>query len=65
MFYDASPGTQDFIDNFDSHFGEGAFKLLGIYMKLDPFDRGRVVGNMEEMLTDDKYLQVHNNEGSE
>lgn len=58
MFYDASPGTQDFIDNFDSHFGEGAYKLLGLYMKLDPFDRGRVIGSMEEMMKDDKYVHV-------
>lgn len=65
MFYDASPRTQDFIDNFDSHFGDGAFKLLGLYMKLDPFDRGRVIGSMEEMLTDDKYLQEQNNDGDE
>lgn len=65
MFYDTSHGTQDFIDNFDSNFGESAYKLLGLYMKLDPFDRGRVIGNIEEMLTDHKYLQVHNNEGSE
>ncbi len=55
MFYDASPRTQDFIDNFDSNFGEGAYKLLGLYMKLDPFDRGRVIGSVEEMLKDDKY----------
>ena len=43
MPYDVSPRTQDFINNFDSHFGEGAYKILGLYMKLDPFDREQVI----------------------
>lgn len=57
MFYDASPGIQAFIDNFDSHFGEGAFRLLGLYGKLDTFDKGRIIGAIEEMLKDNKYHQ--------
>ncbi|MCM1276985.1 MAG: hypothetical protein NC299_16745 [Lachnospiraceae bacterium] len=62
MCYD-NKRTSDFICTFDSSFGEGAFKLLGLYEKLDSFDKGRVIGGIEEMLKNSKYSQKDNNGG--
>ncbi len=51
----ASCRIQAFIADFDFRLQEGILRLLGLYGKTDSFDKSRVVGNIEQMLDDEKY----------
>lgn len=38
-----------------------AYNAVKLFLMLDTFDRGRIVGNMEEMLKEEKYLKRSQN----
>ena len=40
---------------FDECYGKEAFQAIRLFLRLDTLDRGRVIGQMEEMLKSEKY----------
>lgn len=49
-----SQGTQA-LEVIQNQYGKEAVEALHLFVQLDTIDRGRIVGNMENMLDDPKY----------
>lgn len=45
---------------FEKCYGKEAFEVVKLLLKLDTFDKGRVIGNIEQMLMADKYSERNN-----
>lgn len=49
---------------FEECYGKEAFQAVLLFLQLDTLDRGRAIGNMEEMLKADKYRKKELSDGT-
>lgn len=72
MGYDVPPGKDALIpekdnitkcDLYEKCYRQECYQAVNLFLKLDMLDRGRVIGNMEEMLKDNKYKKTHQDRG--
>lgn len=60
--FDRSPDEEliekktEAIQHIKNYFGEDSVKFIELFIHLDVLDRGRILGKMEEMLEDTKYI---------